>query len=227
MTTIQEIKNKIKKKATIYESILQPATFSLGESVIGAVTYSLPNETIPLDKNGDKMSPLGTFFIEATDVVPNVIKGTKLITVFISEDALNYSDDMFEGFFAIREYTDLSEMVVRLWRSEELGFSVLKKVNIENDFPDSINNRAIDLSTKLKIQNKFDYYDDVVEEFYCNHKIGGYPSYSHEEPIFVNDYDFVLQIVSDETVNLDIVDDGNFYFYKNKKGKWMMHCDFF
>ena len=96
---------------------------------------------------------------------------------------------------------------------------------VDNDYPNwgGLSFEMAKKLTELEEEKGIDYYDDIFEENYCFHKIGGHPSYIQDAP---EDEDFVFQITSDEKLKLNIVDGGNLYFsYKN--GNWHLYWDFY
>ena len=75
-----------------------------------------------------------------------------------------------------------------------------------------------------------DYYEEIVniEESYDGHKVGGYPGFCQPGISFGADYEFAIQISSDEKAHINIVDNGNIYLSKNiKTGEWKFYCDFY
>jgi uncharacterized protein YwqG len=91
------------------------------------------------------------------------------------------------------------------------------------DIPETIGEEIFRLE-----EGNVDYFDDICEEMYSEHKIGGYAAFCQSGVNFGEDYTFVMQISSDEKANYNIVDSGSFYCYKNSKTKeWKLHCDFY
>lgn len=63
---------------------------------------------------------------------------------------------------------------------------------------------------------------------YSLHKIGGHPSVIQGRIDFMEGYEFVMQITSDDKAEFNIVDSGNFYFaYNSEKNDWEICCDFY
>lgn len=103
---------------------------------------------------------------------------------------------------------------------------------IKNDFPvwdnGGIPFEIEDEILKLEDNDGIDYYDDIVEENYYGHKIGGYPDFCQSGFFFEDGYEFVIQISSDEKAGINIVDSGSYYFfYNNVLDKWKVYCDFY
>lgn len=63
------------------------------------------------------------------------------------------------------------------------------------------------------------YYDDVRETNYEQHKIGGYPSFCQDPPDLPPGFSFAFQISYDDAAGLSILDCGRYYFYYNPKTK--------
>ena len=92
---------KIKKPATVYETGGFRPEKNLGESWVGRVSFCKPGETLPLDKDGREMSPLVMFFTETAPYVPEEIKAFKMISVYISYHSFfdHLVDCDFDGYF--------------------------------------------------------------------------------------------------------------------------------
>lgn len=81
---------------------------------------------------------------------------------------------------------------------------------------------------RLESEEGVEYYDEIVEEIYSTHIVGGYPSFIQGGISFGEEYPFVFQISSDEKAQFNIVDNGSFYFYFNQeKQDWIIYCDFY
>lgn len=108
----------------------------------------------------------------------------------------------------------------------------LKPILVENDTPawDSgdIEPEIQDEILRLELESDIEYYDDIVENIYPMHKVGGYPSYTQSGVSYGEDYPFVFQISSDAKAQFNIVDSGSFYFFYNQdKQDWIVYCDFY
>ncbi|MEG2685401.1 MAG: hypothetical protein RR929_04970, partial [Erysipelotrichaceae bacterium] len=91
-----------------------------------------------------------------------------------------------------------------------------------------IDSKVLDAICEIEDQEDKDYYDDIVEEIYTAHKIGGYGSYIQGGYDFDNGYEYAMQVVSDDLAKFNIVDGGNLYFAYNKQKKdWQAYCDFY
>ncbi len=229
--TIQEIKDALQKKATVFETGGIRPTNGLLENWIGKVTWKGENESLPLDVNGNEMQPLATLFLDGLTGVPKGLKDTFLCTVFISPDFLDNLMDL-EGYFMVRTYNKNDKLVQCSWINENIKALPLVPIAVENDFPvwdgGGIPSEIEDEILRLEDEEDIDYYEDIAEENYTTHKIGGYPAYIQSGDWDTDLYEFAFQISSDEKAKLNIADSGSFYFfYSKEKQKWDMQCDFF
>lgn len=79
---------------------------------------------------------------------------------------------------------------------------------------------------QLEATSNIDYHEDIIEENYSEHKVGGYPSYTQHGIENNKKYPFVFQISSDWNAELSIEDDGIIYFYyNNEKDEWRVYWD--
>lgn len=227
--TVEEIREKIKKKATIFHTGGFEPTNELGESWIGKVSYKKEGESLPLDKNGKEMGPLAMFFVDDLNVCPHIFKDKYMCAVFISYDLLEHSDDS-KGYYCIRLYTKDDKLVPCNWTFFEDGLSFpLRKELVDNDYPRNsyeTSEEIYDEINRLEEEEGKDYYDDILEENYAIHKIGGYPSYIQDGGDCDTNDTFVFQITSDEKAELNIVDSGNLYFFY-EDNDWDLYWDFF
>jgi hypothetical protein len=66
----------------------------------------------------------------------------------------------------------------------------------------------------------------MVENNY-GHKLGGYATFYQSGVSFGDDFQFKLQIASDEKARLNIIDNGTIFLAKNSKtGEWRLYVDF-
>lgn len=232
MDKIEIIKSQIAKKASIFQTGGFKPTNSISESWIGKVFLFKKEEEIPLDKNGKQMIPLIQLNLRNVLNKPNAISDTKVITIFIAQDlpvelTLNGED------WLIREYSHEDELVIKNIKVEGNFIKPypLKPKEIEEDYPvwdggglsDEMEDKILALEESGAIEN----YYDITENHY-GHKIGGYPSFCQPGIDFGTDYEFILQIASDEKARLNIVDGGTIFLAKNSKTKqWKYYCDFY
>ncbi|MBQ4524014.1 MAG: DUF1963 domain-containing protein [Lachnospiraceae bacterium] len=178
------------------------------------------------------MAPLATFFIKGLTPIPKELERIELITVFVSEDVFQHLGDVSD-WFCIRTYDKLEELIPCDWEAGGVKVFPLVPVLVTNDYPMLDDEMVISqeiFDAIWALDDDIDYYEDIFEENYDKHKIGGYPSFC-QQPYRFEDYEgyeYVFQISSDEKAKFNIVDDGNFYFFYNEKeGKWKVHCDFY
>ncbi|GAA3772554.1 DUF1963 domain-containing protein [Flavobacterium ginsengiterrae] len=232
MDEIEKIKSELVKKATGFKFGGFKPTNSISESWIGRVYLYLENEEIPLDNQGRQMFPLFQIYLKNLPFIPEILKETELITAFISQDFpmdLNKNGNNW----ILREYSDISQIVIKDLKNENSYIKPfpLSHHLIEKDYPvwedQEISEDITDRINEMEDSGIIESYYDVVENHY-EHKIGGYAAYCQSGINFGEDYEFVIQIASDEKAHLNIVDSGKFYFAKNRKtGEWLYYIDFY
>ena len=80
---------------------------------------------------------------------------------------------------------------------------------------------------RLEEEEDIEYYEDIAEESYYMHKVGGYPAYIQAGGC-LNGYEFAFQISSDEKAQFNFVDSGRIYFFYNKDTQdWKLDYDFY
>jgi len=109
------------------------------------------------------------------------------------------------------------------------GFPLYPELK-EDDFPSwesfDIPKELEEEIIRLNNEGEIEYPEDISEQRYFEHKVGGYPSLIQPGGYNGDGYEFVLQIVSDSKAGLEIMDGGNFYFYYNpQQDKWEVYCD--
>lgn len=226
--SIEDIKDKLKRKATIFETGGQKPTNELLESWIGSVCWQESKEEIPKDNNGNDMKPLATIFLKDLPYCHDALKDFNLMTIFMSENIFdNLSDNELIKYFCIKTYKSLEKLEKCNYTSDMIkAFPIYPKL-VENEYP--IADGGYDI---LVDDEDYDYYEEIFEGNYSKHKIGGYPSFCQcfddTDDLIKDGYYFVLQISSDEKARFNIVDSGNFYFYYNPSiKKWKVFCDFY
>lgn len=228
---IEVVKDNLKRKSVIFKTGGIRPTNEVGESWIGKVCFELKNEKYPVDKNGNKMIPIATIFLDENLYVPNNLEGIKLITIFMDEKIWNNLVDVdLSKWFHIRMYKNIDEIVACNYTSDKLkAFPLIPELK-ENEFPmwDDLDDEMIKFINELEDRYQIDYYNDIMEENNANHKIGGYPCSIQGGVGYSDGFEFVLQIASDYKANFNIVDSGNFYFgYSSSLEKWEVRCDFY
>lgn len=232
MDEIEKIKSELVKKATGFKSGGFKPTNSISESWIGRVYLYLENEEIPLDNQGRQMFPLFQIYLKNLPFIPEILKESELITAFISQDFpmdLNKNGNNW----IVREYSDISQIVIKDLKNENsyikpfpLSHHLIEKdypVWEDQEIPEDITDRINEMEDSGIIESYYDVFKNHYE-----HKLGGYAAYCQSGINFGEDYEFVMQIASDEKAHLNIVDSGNFYFAKNRKtGEWLYYIDFY
>lgn len=224
---IEEIKDKLRKKAVVFQTGGARPENTIKQSWIGKVNLGYAEEVSPLDVNQNPMCPLMQLCLVDLPFIPQALQNTKLLTVFISSDFL----DEPEGNFCIREYPILEGLVEKDFGGRYEGvkpFPLFPQL-IENDFPAWDSDIQSDLADIiLHMEEKgIDYYENIYEENEALHKIGGYANYCCGNDGFEAGYEFVLQIASDYKAGLCIMN-GNIYFAKNPAdNQWQASWDSF
>ena len=229
---IDNIKKILRKKATIFQTGGKRPDLSISESWIGKIPYSLPNETYPIDRYNDKMYAIMMLNLTQIPFVPEALKDTKAIAVFLSP---NFDKDLsnLSGNFCIREYNSLEELVPN---EMSLTFQNLKAFPLipnlvtdefplwdTDDFPPTMQDKILELEDTTGME----YYEDIFEENHYIHKLGGYASFAQSGIQWPPDYEFVFQITEDPKARFGIIHGGGIYFAKNMKtNDWIVHCDF-
>ncbi|HEY1192610.1 DUF1963 domain-containing protein [Flavobacterium sp.] len=232
MNEIQKLKKIIAKKATKFITGGFKPENSLTESWIGRVYLYNENEEIPFDNNGKLMLPLFQLCLDKLPYVPKTLEESKIITIFISEDfpmGLNKNGNNW----VLREYENTNQIIVKDLKNNNSfikPFPLSYKL-IEEDFPvwedQNISNEIADKISKLGNPEEITPYYNFLKNDY-GHKIGGYASYCQSGIYYGEDFEFIFQISSDEKANLNIIDNGNLYFAKNRKTKeWLYYIDFY
>jgi predicted DNA-binding WGR domain protein/uncharacterized protein YwqG len=230
----KDIQSALRKSATVFETGGFFPTKKLLESWIGRVGFCLPKEETPKDKGGKPMFPAAMFFLKELPFVPAPLNGIEMLSVYISENIYDHLvNEDYDGYYAIREYKSCNDLVPCELTSKEIKPMPLKPKFIKNDYPawdsEDIADEIQDEICRLEDEKGMEYHEDIAEEMYCQHKIGGYGSYCQPAYGYAADgFEFVFQIASDDEADFNIVDGGNFYFYKNPTTKkWKIHCDFY
>lgn len=228
--TVNDVKEKLAKKAVEFQTGGIRPTKTLLENWIGCVCWKMPNEVLPVDKEGKEMQPIATFFLKGLPYVPQHLQEIELITVFISEDICGHRDNT-EGYFQIRTYKTLEGLERCEWNASIMkAFPLVPKL-VEKDYPmwDDADFPAELFEEILRLEEEEDieYYEDIAEESYYMHKVGGYPAYIQAGGC-LNGYEFAFQISSDEKAQFNFVDSGRIYFFYNKDTQdWKLDYDFY
>ncbi len=234
---IKEIKNKLRKKAVVFQTGGARPENSFKQSWIGKVKLGYKEEVCPVDINLQPMFPLVQLCLADLPFIPQALQNTKVLTIFISSDFLDDS----EGNFCIREYPTLENLVEKDFGGSIEGlkpFPLFPQL-MENDFPawcsdDSddiysnyIPSDLVDIILRMEKDEGIKYSEDIYEKNEAMHKIGGYPNYCRGDALeFEAGYEFVFQVASDYKAALEIGAGGNIYFAKNPTtNKWQANWD--
>ena len=232
MKRIVEIKKQLVKRATGFTTGGFKPTNSDTKCWIGRVYLYREDEDIPIDDNGAIMFPLLQICLEELPYMPDALKGSKALTVFVSKNMPGRLTDNGNNW-VIREYKEEDILVFKdiCNNSSPITPYPLKSQLVNEDYPvwDSgdipmdMEDELVEMEESGEISDYYDYADCFPE-----HKIGGYPCYIQSGINFGDGYEFMLQIASDEKANLNIVDNGNFYLAKNSQTEeWRLYCDFY
>lgn len=229
--TVQEIKANLMKEATVFSTGGVRPTNELLESWIGKVAWKKEHEMIPKDVDGNEMNPLATLFLEGLAGVPQSLVGIYLCTVFISPDIFDHLMNL-DGYFCVRTYRKEDSLVPCDWVNGNIKAFPLVPQAVSNDTPvwdgGGISVEIEDEILRLEDEEDIEYCEDIQEELYSAHKVGGYPAYIQAGGWDEETYEFAFQISSDEKARLNIVDSGRFYFFYCKENqKWELQCDFY
>lgn len=227
---IEEIKESLKKKATVFSTGGICPTNELHESWIGKVGWKNPGETHPTDETGLQMIPLATLFLDNLENLPNSLSGIKLITIFMNNNSNPDDDFDYVNCFEIRTYNTLENLIPCNYTSDFINAFPLVPKSVDNDYPqyEDLDKDLIRIISEKEENEDFDYYEDICIDSYSTHKIGGYPSSIQGGVGFPVGFEFVFQITSDPKANINIVDSGNLYFgYNPNNKKWSVRCDFY
>lgn len=226
---INQIKDALFKQATIFQTGGFRPTEELGESWIGKVLWGKEEETVPTN-----FDPLCTIFLNNLSYVLKELSRYQLLTVYMDFNVFNnLGMDNLVSFFRINCYSNLDGLQKLNKHSSKIKSFPLTPFYVDNDTPswedgDNFNPEMEDAILRLETEYGIEYYEDIVEEIYSTHKVGGYPSFTQSGVSFGESYPFVLQISSDIKAQFNIVDSGSFYFFYNPvKRDWIVYCDFY
>ena len=229
---IRDMRRTTQTKAVILRSKLTDNLPEGNASCLGRVTRQLPGEEWPVDALGKRLEPLATIYVPDFPGVPEPLRKMALITIFAPSEA--WAENMEEKpqlGCVIRAYPTLEGLEPCDYVSEEVKTCLLTPEAVENDMPiyPGIGGgyewwpKFRDAEALLDI----DYREDVCDAVYETHKIGGYPSFLQDPPMFPAGFAFALQITCELDAGLLIGDCGNYYFYYNaEKNEWRVYADF-
>ena len=231
---IKELQRKIARKITYFQTGGVRPRGAIDECWIGRVFACAADEELPTDQNGAPMLPLAQFYLPALPYVPQVLDGVKLLTVFISQDLIGKFDEDMDGLWAIREYKNEGELVIKELanpRSQIKPFPLQLKFAADDTpvwdgggLDADVVHEILELKRSVGL-----YYSDVTAglEYYNCTKLGGYPSFCQSGVSFGDGFQFVFQISSDEKAGFNVIDGGSLMFAKNpQSGAWSLYYDF-
>jgi len=181
-------------------------------SWFGGEGVSLPSEELPT-YNGEKMFPLLQVRIDELPVVPEALKDTAMLIVFMNRETLPYDAVNGDGFL-VREYKTLDGLQPIPNGDEN---TIVKKFPIKWDRVERDAPTWEDL-----LETEFHKYeDDDYFDKYTTHegtKFGGFPM-SVQGGVGIKD--FVFQIDSEDKAGWHWGDGGLGYFFK-KDDQWYL-----
>ena len=229
---LTDILQRIERKATIFTTGGFRPENTLTESWIGRVFAYHEDEEIPTDEKGHLMLPLLQVYLPTLPFVPDQLKDTKLITVFISAELPDYLEESGKDW-VIREYKSTEEVVIKDLRNPDsfLEPFPLKPEAVTGDCP-LWDGGGLDWDTESEIvalerAGVIESYFDFTKHHYET-KLGGYPSFCQPGVDFGEGFEFVFQVSTDSKANLNVVDNGSLMFSKNSEtGIWRVYYDFY
>lgn len=228
---IQEIKNRLTKRATGLSIGGFKPTYSGNESWIGRVAFFKEDESIPEDEAGYLMLPLLQLSLPGLPFVPEGLEQTKMLTLFISEDLPDGLTENGDGWL-LREYSAQDQLIDKDLHNPDSYIRPfpLKTTFIKDDYPvwdsGAIPADLEEEILRLEKSGDIEDYYNVIENNY-GHKLGGYPTFFQSGISFGDDFEFMLQIASDEKARLNFIDGGSLYLAKNKHTQqWRLYVDF-
>lgn len=227
--TAKQTMQKLRRSATQFITGGFRPTNQMNESWIGKVYLYQSDEEIPRDGNGELMTPVAQLYLADLPFVPPALEGVKAITLFMAldeGDGMPLADrrESMGSNWCLREYKSTEELVIKTLAKKDscLKPFPLKAVLLENDYPVT-GDKAIPNGVEDELRN----YHELYESCYT-HKLGGWPTFCQSPEDFGEDFDFVLQLASDEKANLNIFGSGQLLFAKNNAtGEWKMYYDFY
>jgi len=202
------------------------------ESWLGRVFLYAADELIPTDSEGNGLYPLAQIYLPGLPFVPSCLNGIALITVFIGRKYPRRFEPMGQTWL-IREYSDIGALERKELQTEGSflkAFPVSSELT-ENDWPNwdggGLEEEVSDAILNLEDSGEIEDYYDIADHEY-GHKVGGYPSFCQSGVNPGEGFQFAFQISSDPKINLNVVDNGSFQFYRNpSNGEWKIYYDFY
>ena len=210
-----EIKEVVKKPISKFIPYNHEKDKEYPKSWVGKVFYFKENENIPLDENGKKMKPFVQIYLPSSPYIHPLLKNTKVITVFVSEEFPNTIGDIEEGWI-IREYNNLDKLVRKDFDYSYSDIDVFPfKYEFDYDYnqnfyaiEDYLNDEnIISAYKKLRWENKIEF------KHYHEYKMGGYASYIGRD-VYFSPY-FIFQILMR----------GDLVVFSKDEDEWFVYWD--
>ncbi|MCR4689490.1 MAG: DUF1963 domain-containing protein [Saccharofermentans sp.] len=225
---IETIRNALRKSAIIFIADDNDSSDPNSESWIGSVQLRGGQEDIPVDVDGEAMIPLASLYVDDFGFALPELSGINRCNVYISRNIYDHLNEL-DGYFAVIPHKNDDQLIQCDLQNPYLQPGRVKSEMVDDDYPmwDCIPTDTLNELIRLENEGDFEYGRDIQKKSYDMHKVGGYPAYIQDGSAYPNEQ-FVFQISSDPSVNLNIVDNGSFYFfYDSQNNKWTAECDFF
>jgi uncharacterized protein YwqG len=224
MSSLESIKDKVKKKATMMQIGGFTPDNDASSSWFGKVMLSLPGEVWPTCK-GKPMHALCQINLTKLPYVPESLSNLEFITLFIGPE--DYPNEDINGVnWCLRSYNNISELVPlkQVTTDSEIKAFQMMGILVEEDYPGwddfsniEIKDNQLALSEEIE-ENYWDYFENI-----SGFKIGGWPTLIQSE-IYWAPYnqhpinpEYVFQIDSTEKGNWLWGDNGVGYFGRGTK----------
>ncbi|WP_315113087.1 DUF1963 domain-containing protein [Clostridium intestinale] len=180
MNSLENIKDKVKRKATIMQIGGFKPDNKLSSSWFGMVMLCSPGEEWP-STNGKPMNALCQINLTELPYVPESLKDLELITVFIGPEAYPNNDDNGVNW-CLRAYRNIENLVPlkQIATDSRIKSFQMKGILVEEDYPSWYNFTNIEdseLELEEEIEEEYWDYFNNVEGF----KIGVWPSLIQSE----------------------------------------------
>lgn len=218
--TYKELETKYRQASVSQIGGFKPPEDKL-TSWFGGNGFGLENESIP-KYNGEEMFCLLQVKVDELPFIPEELKETKFLCVFINRKEIPFDKPHGEGWL-IREYKSIDNLK---------PFTTSSLPPVVKDFPikwNQVNDDAPGWENAWDVidMTAINETEDADEKFfmelnrYDNTKFGGYPTEIQHGHKLEN---FVFQISSEEKPNWMWGDNGVAYFNKNSEGVWEFEC---
>lgn len=230
--TPEEIRTRVARRASKLTAGGFRPSGELTESWLGRVFLFKADESLPVNSNGEILFPLAQLYLPGLPYTPQCLYGVQVITAFIHPEFPGEFEPMGEKWH-VREYHMLDDLVRKDIEASESflkPFPVSSEL-VEDDWP-NWDGGGLDMDSSdaiLEMEENgaiVDYYDLANHEY--GHKVGGYPSFCQSGVDAGEGFEFAFQVSSDQKINLNVIDNGSFHFYRNPKTRmWKIYYDFY